>query len=411
METVEKKEIPQEQKEHDPWMEDAIHAHTYLTYLRKVFFNPKTEKKVFILGNSSNDMDCVISSYLVSIGENLRNKVIEIDDANHMLLNPNANIVYFPVLNTKRGTFKYRLDQQYVFDKFHLNSEDFFYIDDPYITEEGIKTQGNVSVILVDHSALDLSQKYLTPYVTEIYDHHIVEELEFPNLKNRFITYPVGSCSTLVLLGLFLEHYPSTMLPPLFAVTAILLDTHNFKKEFYNNKWTDLDKTVFNIIMGHAQSKLDPNKYYKEVNGEKKNLEKNLAQGINPLFEKDKKTFIWGKNICEWTSIPISFNKVREKFGIEEIYKYFESYKDRRQYYITSSFVENGNNVFYIYAYDHFEGVDKVKLKEALTESLKSHFKTIIMIDDEKDMIAFELDETSSRKAVEPFIKDHFTKE
>ena len=32
------------------------------------------------------------------------------------------------------------------------------------------------------------------------------------------------------------------------------------------------------------------------------------------------------------------------------------------------------------------------------------------MIEDEKDMIAFELDETSSRKAVEPFIKDHFTK-
>jgi hypothetical protein len=115
-------------------------------------------------------MDCVISSYLVSIGENLRNHVIEIDDANHMLLNNDAKIVYFPVLNTKRGTFKYRLDQQYVFDKFHLNSEDFFYIDDPYITEEGIKKQGNVSVILVDHSALDLSQKYLTPYVTEIYD-------------------------------------------------------------------------------------------------------------------------------------------------------------------------------------------------------------------------------------------------
>ena len=170
MENVEKKEKVIEEKEHDPWMEDAIHAHTYLTYLRKVFFNPKTEKKVFILGNSSNDMDCVITSYFVSISENLKKHVIVIDDANHMLLNSNANVVYFPVLNTKRGTFKFRLNQQFVFDKFHLNSEDFFYIDAPYITEEGIKKQGNVSVILVDHSALDLSQKYLTPYVTEIYD-------------------------------------------------------------------------------------------------------------------------------------------------------------------------------------------------------------------------------------------------
>ena len=115
-------------------------------------------------------MDCVIISYLVSISENLKKHVIVIDDANHMLLNSNANVVYFPVLNTKRGTFKFRLNQQFVFDKFHLNSEDFFYIDAPYITEEGIKKQGNVNIILVDHSALDLSQKYLTPYVTEIYD-------------------------------------------------------------------------------------------------------------------------------------------------------------------------------------------------------------------------------------------------
>ena len=179
MEKIDRKEI-----EHEKWMEDAIHAHTYLTYLKKVFFSPNTEKKIFILGNPSNDMDCVMSCYLVSIGENLRNKVIEIDDANHMLLNPNSKIVYYPVLNTKRGTFKYRLDEQYVFDKFHLNSEDFFYIDDPYITEEGIKKQGDVSVILVDHSVLDVSEKYLSPYVTELYDHHIIEDLKFINLKN-----------------------------------------------------------------------------------------------------------------------------------------------------------------------------------------------------------------------------------
>ena len=407
MEKIDRKEI-----EHEKWMEDAIHAHTYLTYLKKVFFSPNTEKKVFILGNPSNDMDCVMSCYLVSIGENLRNKVIEIDDANHMLLNPNAKIVYYPVLNTKRGTFKYRLDEQYVFDKFHLNSEDFFYIDDPYITEDGIKRQGDVSIILVDHSVLDISEKYLAPYVTELYDHHIIEDLQFPNLKNRFIKYPVGSCTTLVLLSLFLENYPSTMLPPLFAVSAILLDTHNFRKDFYNNKWTDLDKTVYNIIMSHAQSKVDPDQYYKEMNGAKKDLEKNLAQGIVALFEKDKKTFEWGKNICVWSSLPISFNKVVEKFSIQEIYKYFdEEYKGKAQYYITSSFVENGNKVFYLYEHDHFKDVNRDELKEKLTNVLKGHFTTIKILEDLEDMFVFELDSTSSRKAVEPYIKKVFNRE
>ncbi len=395
----------------DPWQSDAIHAHTYLTYLKKIFFSPSTTKKVFILGNPSNDMDCVISCYLVSIGENLRNKVIEIDDANHMKLNKNANLVYYPVLNTKRGTFKYRLDEQYVFDKFHLNSEDFFYIDDPYITEEGIKQQGNVSIILVDHSVLDVSEKYLTPYVTELYDHHIIEDLKFPNLKNRFIKYPVGSCSTLVLLSLFLDYYPSTMLPPLFAVSAILLDTHNFRKDFYNNKWTDLDKTVFNLIMSHSQSNVDSDKYYKEMNGAKKNLEKNLEQGIVALYEKDKKTFEWGKNLCVWSSLPISFNKVIEKFSLQEIYKYFEEYKGKAKYYITSSFVENGNKVFYLYDQDHFEGVNRSELKEKLNNALKDYFTTIKIDDDLEHMFVFELDSTSSRKAVEPFIKNVFNKE
>ena len=63
-------------------------------------------------------------------------------------------------------------------------------------------------------------------------DHRIIEDLKFTNLKNRFIKYPVGSYSTLVLLSLFLDYYPSIMLPPLFAVSAILLDTHNFQKRF-----------------------------------------------------------------------------------------------------------------------------------------------------------------------------------
>ena len=41
-----------------------------------------------------------------------------------------------------------------------------------------------VSIILADHSILDISEKYFTPYVTELYGHHIIEDLEFPNLKN-----------------------------------------------------------------------------------------------------------------------------------------------------------------------------------------------------------------------------------
>ena len=101
--------------------------------------------------------------------------------------------------------------------------------------------------------------------------------------------------------------------------------------------------------MSHSQSNVDSDKYYKEMNGAKNKLEKNLEQGIVALYEKDKNTFEWGKNLCVWSSLPISFNKVIEKFGLQEIYKYFDEYKGKAKYYIISYFIENGNKDFYLY--------------------------------------------------------------
>ena len=86
--------------------------------------------------------------------------------------------------------------------------------------------------------------------------------------------------------------------------------------------------------MSHSQSNVESDKYYKELNGAKNKLEKNLEQGIVALYEKDKNTFEWGKNLCVWSSLPISFNKVIEKFGLQEIYKYFDEYKGKAKYYI-----------------------------------------------------------------------------
>ena len=163
--------------------------------------------------------------------------------------------------------------------------------------------------------------------------------------------------------------------------------------------------------MSHSQSNVDSDKYYKEMNGAKNKLEKNLEQGIVALYEKDKNTFEWGKNLCVWSSLPISFNKVIEKFGLQEIYKYFDEYKGKAKYYITSSFIENGNKDFYLYDQDHFEGVNRSELKEKLNNALKDYFTTIKIDDDLEHMFVFELDSTSSRKAVEPFINNVFNKE
>ena len=47
---------------------------------------------------------------------------------------------------------------------------------------------------------------------------------------------------------------------------------------------TDLDKTVFKLIMNHSQNKVNSDKYYKVINGTKINLGKNLEQGIEVLI-------------------------------------------------------------------------------------------------------------------------------
>ena len=163
--------------------------------------------------------------------------------------------------------------------------------------------------------------------------------------------------------------------------------------------------------MSHSQSNVESDKYYKELNGAKNKLEKNLEQGIVALYEKDKNTFEWGKNLCVWSSLPISFNKVIEKFGLQEIYKYFDEYKGKAKYYIISYFIENGNKDFYLYDQDHFEGVNRSELKEKLNNALKDYFTTIKIDDDLEHMFVFELDSTSSRKAVKPFINNVFNKE
>ena len=50
----------------DPWLPDSIHAYTYLTYLKKIFFSPSTTKKFwFDYINLSHII--IISSHIITI--------------------------------------------------------------------------------------------------------------------------------------------------------------------------------------------------------------------------------------------------------------------------------------------------------------------------------------------------------
>ena len=91
--------------------------------------------------------------------------------------------------------------------------------------------------------------------------------------------------------------------------------------------------------------------------------------------------------------------------------KFFEKFKGRAKYYITSSFGKNGNKFFYLFEKNRFNEVKRKEIKEKLKNALKNYFSNIKILDDKEEMFVYELDSTSSRKAVEPFIKNVFNKE
>jgi inorganic pyrophosphatase/exopolyphosphatase len=376
----------------------------YLKALKKLNESPLITKRTYILGNTSVDMDSVLAAYLLAIGKNMKEKIIYIDENNEIQINEKTDKIYYPILNCKRGTYHHRLDGQYVFEKFKIDENDFLYSDDEFFSEEKIKSTQNTNFILVDHSLLDSKQKYLSPYIIEVIDHHIVPSYDFPNLKDRCIQYPIGSCTTLVLLNYFVKNFPLMFISPLFSVTAILLDTENFKESFYGNRWVDLDKIVLDLIIKYSPIDVNITEYYKKVQGEKTNVERNLALGIDVLFEKDKKTFDWEKNKVEWSAIPVSYLKVMDKFNYNSLNDYFDRLKNERKYYVSNSVLDSGDKLMTVYSFDNFNGVNRDNIQNKLKEKYGDNLKDL-KFDDEKKTLFIQLPNTSSRKSTEPIFR------
>ena len=276
----------------------------YSTYLKELkdFYERQLsiDEITFILGNSSCDMDSALSSFLLSLGKNIKHNTITYNKSNNTaIFNKNPKQLFLPVLNIKRGTFAHRLDIKYVFDLFKIDENLFWYISDEIFDENKLfllHKNNNIktSVILVDHSKLCDEQKFLADYVTEIYDHHQENKYDYKNLKSIHIKYPLGSCTTLILLDYFFDVFPKCLIDPLFAVTAILIDTSKFEQNFYNNRWVDLDRIVYKRIKSEIkpnEKKMKYKEYYKNIIENKYDIEKNLNLGVEVILLKDQKQY------------------------------------------------------------------------------------------------------------------------
>ena len=408
----------------------------YLKEIRKIYESSSSLLEIiFILGNTSCDMDSALSSYLLSIGKNIKNEAITLSKKGKPSINEDTKIIYLPVLNIQRGTLSHRIDIKYIFDINGIDENDFWYISDEIFKPNNLfqynNSQNNIktSLILVDHTILTEEQHYLSDYVIGIYDHHLLTNYngQYKNLQNCNITYPIGSCTTLILSDYFMgDDFPVKIVSPVLAVTAILLDTKNFNPKFYENRWVDMDRRIYKsikkIIKEDKKYKIKMKQYFQEIKDIKHDLEKNLNLGLESLVSKDQKFFKWNKKRAIWSSLPISFNEIKKRFGEKKILEhYLDFYKgksnDEKQntYFITNSSVGNNKKLFTIF--NPFKiPFNKDEIKDELVKKSEKEFYSVDIynaVDEEEkskgEICHIVVGNTYSRKVFEPILKSFFS--
>ena len=153
--------------------------------------------------------------------------------------------------------------------------------------------------------------------------------------------------------------FSNLILPPLLAMSAILVDAEKFKENLYGIRWVDLDKKIYKYLKKIIKKNKDDIKikeYYKLIKDIKHDEEKNLELGVEPLLSKDQKTFDWGQKKAIWSSFPVSFYKIKNKFGVEEInnnfMKYYQGKSEeeiKNSFYITNSSIDKNKKLFTFY--------------------------------------------------------------
>ena len=403
----------------------------YLKEIKKLYENNSSLLEIiFILGNNTCDLDSALSAYILSIGENINCGTIALSKKGKPSLNEKATKLYIPVLNIQRGTLPYRIDVKYIFNKFNIDENDFWYISDSIFDIHNLFKYKNcenknikTNLILVDHTILIDEEKYLADYIIDIYDHHLLTNYSslYKNLQKMNIRYPVGSCSTLILNDFFCmnkeQDFPINIISPLLAVSAILIDTKKFNDEFYRNRWIDLDKKVYKHIKKIIKEEykgIKMKEYFKEIKDIKHDIQKNLELGIEPLLIKDQKTYNWDNKKAIWSSFPVSYNDIIKKYGNDELFnnilKYYSGKSEEEQkniFYITNSNINKKQKLFTLY--------NPIKLpfnKEEILKEIKN-FNNDENINVEVEQTKGEiclitLPDTFSRKSFEPILKKFF---
>lgn len=302
-------------------------------------------------------------------------------------------------------------------------------------------------IILIDHNKLDKNQNYLKEFVTEIIDHHVDSDtdMKYKNLIKKSLIYPLGSCSTLILLDnipllkkyLITENknneinnfFKNSFRDFLIFISAVLVDTRNFLKSDFIIRWNNLDLLAYQQVIEINEKFFDQNnneendtnntdRFYEKLINSKYDEEANLNLGIRKLLNKDKKDFNYsGKFGIFWSSLQVSIEKIISKFSLEELKKEAFLNIENKDIYVFNYREKEENNTFtYIsFLFNKKFLEEKIqlstfceKLNEFLNEKLKEKYYKVFIIDE--NYCKIKLNDSITRKNFEPYLNEFINK-
>lgn len=332
-----------------------------------------TYEIIFVMGNSSCDMDSFTCSIALSYLKNVESGFIIVknkEEISYNISKTDINRVYVPIINCG-DKLSWRLDIDELLRQTNLTDKEFFYFNSTFsysngqlsfLPIKGLEHENKISYnfILVDHHELDINQKFISQYVIEIVDHHddtkFKGKSDYVKLQKYKVEFP--RCSNMVLvieemlsnptLTPFLDSLQQQNFFEVF-VAPIILDSSNFDEKLKNTKWVEKDRETLHQIMrrfkgsilvsnknpltdnsGDEELKEYSAEIFKLLSEVKFSPSRNLELGVDGLVNKDRKDFevvLKDESVTKITfaSFPVPFNDVVNKYQLSGIEEYLET--------------------------------------------------------------------------------------
>mmetsp|Transcript_27873 Transcript_27873/g.29036 ORF Transcript_27873/g.29036 Transcript_27873/m.29036 type:complete len:445 (+) Transcript_27873:20-1354(+) len=443
-------------------MKELVNFLRTLSHKIDSIVNETSFEIVFVMGNSSCDMDSLLSSILLSYIRNIESKSITYTNQDEITYNnySKVNTLHIPVVNCKKGELFWRLDTATLMKHIEIEEGDFFYFEEIWnpegkcLFENYLKRSNNKEkplsyrVIMVDHHELDSHQQFISPLVTEVIDHHDDTDFDykahFPNITTHNTQFPRASALGLVLEEFLAKEAFNEIRKKMLnnnnfidmAIGALIVDSAAFLDKTYKSRWVDADLQVAKQVLSHCwnsaffeddeflEKRMDDKFYYDYLydilSHCKFDEEKNLALGYEAIFNKDAKNFIIpskeGKEVSYmYSSLPVNIYKITKRFSEETIFDYFRKVckEEGFDFLIFGCKVEDFNTCGLFFSPNgrfYKEGtldtqfaVDLVDnlIKEAKFDDMKEYRK-------ENELYLFKSKKQINRKKIVPLVENYF---